>query len=139
MMRVLGWTKAWSRVWRTAVRALIITALALSVMGCGGLSRGPADAVIEQAVVRQFEATQQELQQQLSLEDTPADFQISRVKVERTQQVKLQDLPAYRVEGTYRLTGRGLSRTVRQSRHPFEIYLQSQDGGETWGLVRPIG
>ncbi|MBD2256905.1 hypothetical protein [Pseudanabaena sp. FACHB-2040] len=120
------------------LKALVVTALALSLMACGGLSGAPANDVIEQAVVRQFETTQQELQRQLSLEDASASsFQVSGVKVDRTQRMTLQNLPAYQVQGTYRLTGRGLSRAVRRARNPFEIYLQSQDEGETWVLVKP--
>ena len=121
---------------RRALQLVGIIALALSIMACGGLGSNPTSEVIEQAVVRQFETTQQALQQQLAPAAAASNLKISNIKTRRVQRVMLQDRPAYRVEGTYTLTGKVLSRAVRQARNPFEIYLH-QDGEQTWVLVQP--
>lgn len=121
------------------LRGLLIGLVTLSLMACSGSRAAPPESVIEQALVRQFAQTQQALRQQLSSSEAPPlDFQISHVKVNRTEQTS-DDLGAYRIQGTYTLSGKSLSHSLRQARNPFEIYLQSQDKGQTWSLLPKKG
>ncbi|HEY9877040.1 MAG TPA: hypothetical protein V6D29_01230 [Leptolyngbyaceae cyanobacterium] len=118
-----------------ALRGLLISLFMLTLVACGGLGAAPPDTVIEQAIVQQFEQTQQVLQQQLSFSKSdPLDLQISQVKVKRTQRTK-GDPRTYCVQGTYTLSGKSANRALRRTRNPFEIYLQSQDQGQTWTLL----
>lgn len=128
--RWAGWGRALACVLLAAVLSLTMTA-------CSGAA-APSRGVIQQGVVRQFEQLQQELQQQLGMASPGlAGVQIAGVEVKRTERLVLQDLPAYRLQGSYTLKGKSLSRSQRQARNPFEIYLQSQDGGQSWVLLKP--
>ncbi|HEY9763859.1 MAG TPA: hypothetical protein V6D07_15110 [Trichocoleus sp.] len=121
------------------LRGLLVGLLVLSLVACSGFKSAPPTSVIEQAVVQQFEQTQQALQKQLfSSKSAPPALQIGHIDVDRTQRTS-GDQTTYRIQGTYTLSGKSLSRSLRQIRNPFEIYLQSQDKGQTWSLLPPKG
>ncbi|HEY9734762.1 MAG TPA: hypothetical protein V6D06_00720 [Trichocoleus sp.] len=126
--------------WRRFVLTLLIVVLAVSLTSCSSRGQAPDAGVVEQAVVRQLEQTQQALRQQLAAKSlAAAKTGVASVRVRRTQQVSLAGQPAYRVRGTYRLKGKYLSWAQMRSQNPFDLYLQSQDGGQSWEVVQPQG
>jgi hypothetical protein len=117
------------------VRAILAVILMVLLSACGG-SSGPNSQLVRQAIALQLNQTQQELVQQLRL-DQPPKFEIQRVAIAKQEPLKIQDLPAYRVQGTYDLTTKLPTRQIKQEKNPFEVYLQRQQEGKTWRLARP--
>ena len=109
----------------------LVLIFCLTACGSGEVSR----SVLNQAITLQLEYTQQELSQQLGL---PApDFQVRGIKVSRETPMRIDQLPAYQVQGEYTSALKFPHRTVVQKHNPFVVYLQQQVEGETWRLFIP--
>lgn len=113
---------------------LIFTAIMLVLLTACGIGTEPSSKIVQRAIALQLEQTQQQLSQQLDLKVN--SFEINRVAISQQQPLKIQDLPAYHVQGNYNVTLKLPRRRVTQQ-NPFDIYLQHQKEGKTWRLAIP--
>ena len=122
------------RQWGRIIGAVLLAGL-LTACGIGG---GPGREVVQQAIALQLSQAQQALTQQLNPDGSvPIPADISRVKISSRQSLTIQDLAAYRVQGTYDVTLDFGNRRVSQQQNPFDLYLQRQPEAKTWRLARP--
>ncbi|MGA7936037.1 MAG: hypothetical protein WCA35_20960 [Kovacikia sp.] len=110
--------------------------LAVVLVGCGSMGGGPGYQLVERAIGLELSQTQQELSQQLRLASQPTELSIKRVKITEQTPLIIQDLPSFRVKGTYDYTVKLPTRQVTQRQNPFEVYLQRQMEGKTWRVAR---
>lgn len=113
---------------------LILTAIMLVLLTACGMGIEPSSKIVQRAIALQLEQTQQQLSQQLDLKVN--SFEINRVTISQQQPLKIQDLPAYHIQGNYNVTLKLPRRRVTQQ-NPFDIYLQRQKEGKTWRLAIP--
>lgn len=113
---------------------LIFTVIMLVLLTACGIGLEPSSKIVQRALALQLEQTQQQLSQQLDLKVN--SFEINRVAISQQQPLKIQDLPAYHVQGNYNVTLKLPRRRVTQQ-NPFDIYLQRQQEGKTWRLAIP--
>jgi hypothetical protein len=104
----------------------------LTACGVRGL---PNTALVRKAIAMQVSQTQQAISQQLRLESPKV--KVDRVQIKVQDPLRIQNLMAYRVEGTYDFTLKLRDRKVTQRDNPFEVYLQRQSEGKTWRLAQP--
>ncbi len=98
----------------------------------------PGNRVVEQAIALQVSLTQPDLSRQLRLTEAAAgEFAIQRVQIGDRTPLTIQQLPAFRIQGTYNLVFKLPNRQVSQQENPFDIYLQLQKEAKTWRLLRP--
>ena len=96
----------------------------------------PDRQLVQKALAVQLSQVQQEIGQKLHL-SSPLQVEIERLKIKQQQQLKIGNLSAYRVTGTYDRTLQISQRRVTQAQSPFEVYLQLQQEGKTWRLAIP--
>lgn len=113
----------------------IAVILAVCLTACAGLGPGPSQQLVKQAIALELSQTQQVLSQQLRLAE-PGKLQINQVKVAEQTPLVIQDLPSYRVRGTYSYTVKLDDRSISRQDNPFEVYLQRQKEGKTWRSAR---
>ncbi|TAF08159.1 MAG: hypothetical protein EAZ77_07580 [Nostocales cyanobacterium] len=116
------------------VRFVFIGILVL-LTACSSIALLPTYELVEKAIAIQLQQTQQELQQKLDLDFKKFDLQ--RVSITQQQPLTIENLPAYRVQGTYDLTVKLPNKQISQPQKPFEIYLQIQREGKSWRLLLP--
>jgi len=127
---------------------LILMAILLGLLtGCGTGGLEPSSQVVQRALVKFNEVIALHLSQTqlhpLSQQLDPSrssklpSFEINQLVITEQKPLVIQDLPAYRVRGTYDLTIQRQRRRVTQQQNPFEIYLQRQKEGLTWCLALP--
>lgn len=121
---------------RELLRLICAIALAFSLVACGTVGMAPGRQVIEQAIVQELQQTQKSLSQQLRLGTEPAPPRISRLRVKQQEPLTIQNLPSFRVRGTYDYTIKLSTRQVTQSQNPFDLYLQRQQEGKTWRIAK---
>lgn len=116
----------------------ILGAIALVVMltACSAVGANPSRQLVKQAIALELSQTQQLLSQQLRLDLPPNSLTIHRVSIEQTTPLKIEDLQAYQVRGTYDYTIKLPTRKVTQRQNPFEVYLQRQQEGKIWRLAK---
>lgn len=113
---------------------LIFIAIMLVILTACSTGLEPSSKIVQRALALQLEQTQQQLSQQLDLKVN--SFEIDSVAISQQQRQKIQDLPAYHVQGNYNVTLKLPRRRVTQQ-NPFDIYLQRQKEGKTWRLAIP--
>ncbi|MFH7029241.1 MAG: hypothetical protein ACHBN1_28560 [Heteroscytonema crispum UTEX LB 1556] len=114
---------------------LVLTAILLVLLtGCGGIGL-PTNQLVQKAIAFQLEKTQQQLSQQLDLDFR--GFEIKRLSIKQQESLTIQNLPTYRLQGTYDLIFKLPKRQLTQPKKPFEVYLQVQKEGKTWRLLLP--
>ncbi|RUT12228.1 hypothetical protein DSM107010_24420 [Chroococcidiopsis cubana SAG 39.79] len=91
---------------------------------------------MQKALAVQLSQIQQQISQKLHL-STPLKLEIDRLRIQEQQQLKIGNLPAYRIIGTYDRTLQISQRRITQENNPFEVYLQLQKEGKTWRLAIP--
>ena len=118
---------------------LILTAILLGLLtacGTGGLE--PSSQMVQRALVKLNEVIALELSQTPQhLSPQVPSFEINQLVITQKKPQVIQDLPAYRVRGTYNLTVKLPKRRVTQQQNPFDIYLERQKEGKTWRLALP--
>lgn len=115
---------------------LLITVMLLALLtACGSIGLLPNTQLVKQAIALQLEQTQQQLQQKLDLDFQ--GFEIKHLHISQEKPLTIQNLPAFRVQGTYDLIFQLPTRQLKQAQQPFEIYLQIQQEGKTWRLLLP--
>lgn len=115
---------------------LLVTGILLALLtGCGTIGLLPTTQLVQKAIALQVEQTQQQLNQKLDLD--LSDFEIKDLKIRQEQPLTIENLPAFRVRGTYDLILHLPKRQLTQHQQPFEIYLQIQQEGKSWRLLLP--
>ena len=115
---------------------LFVTVILLALLtACGSIGLLPTTQLVQKAIAFQVEQTQQQLNQKLDLDFQ--GFEIKRLKIQQEQPLTIQNLPAFRVRGTYDLILNLPKRQLTQLQQPFEIYLQIQQEGKSWRLLVP--
>lgn len=89
-----------------------------------------------QALTLQVQQTQAQLTQQLRLREAATEIQITQVKIQQRSPLTIDDLPGYRVQGTYTFKLALPSHTIVRRNNPYDLYLQRQSEGKTWRLAR---
>lgn len=111
-------------------RFILIVLVAL-LSACSSVGMEPNRELVQKAIALQMQQTQQQLQQQVR------DLEIKKVNIAQKQPISIQDLPGFRVKGTYDLTIKLPKQKLTQQKNPFEVYLQRQKEGKTWRLALP--
>ncbi|MBD2213865.1 hypothetical protein H6G64_05850 [Calothrix sp. FACHB-156] len=114
---------------------LVLTALLVLLTACGTIGLLPTNQLVQKAIALQLEQTQQQLSQKLDLD--LQGFDIEKLAISEQKPLTIENLPAFRVRGTYDLIIKLPKRRLTQLQQPFEIYLQIQREGKTWRLLLP--
>jgi hypothetical protein len=117
------------------VRLVVTMILLVLLTACGSIGLLPTSELVQKAIALGLEQTQQELSQKLELNFQ--GYKIKRLKIAEEKPLTIQNLPAFRVRGTYDLTVNLPQRQLTQLQQPFEVYLQIQREGKTWRLLLP--
>ncbi|MEB3199020.1 MAG: hypothetical protein VKK62_00660 [Synechococcaceae cyanobacterium] len=112
---------------------LLAPLLALLLGGCPG-SMAPPRIVVLEALSLQIQLTQAEVSQALALEPA-APPQVSRVRVEQQQAVRIGEDEGLRLTG--RFDWRLAEDPIRVD-SPFELFLQRGERRQSWRLARPV-
>jgi len=113
---------------------LVLTAILLMLLtACGSIGLLPTRELVQKAIAFGLEQTQQKLSQQLDLDFQ--GFEIKRLSITEEQPLTIENLPAFRVRGTYDLIVKLPKRRLTQPKKPFDVYLQIQQEGKTWRLL----
>lgn len=119
-------------------RWLILGWCCLGLWACQGdkppLEFAPDGAVVQQAIAFQLERTQAELSRQLHT--PPPRLNISQITVQTIEAIVVNRLPAYHLSGVYNLKLFLPRQTVTQTKNPFDLYLQRQQEGKSWRLLK---
>ncbi|WP_445638249.1 Lipoprotein [Nostoc sp. DSM 114161] len=116
------------------VRLLTVILLIL-LTACGSIGLVPTSELVQKAIAFELEQAQQKLSQQLDLDFQ--GFEIKRLSISQEQPLTIENLPAFRVQGTYDLIVKLPKRRLTQPKKPFNLYLQIQQEGKTWRLLLP--
>jgi len=117
------------------MRSLLTVILLLLVTACNGLVLLPTQELVQKAIALQVERTQQQISQQLTVEWKK--FDIHGLSITQQQPLRIENLPAFRVQGTYDLTVQLPQRSFTIEHKPFEVLLQIQPEGKSWHLLIP--
>ena len=111
--------------------------MALTACGTSTPSLGfaPSKQLVRKAIALQVSQTQQQLTRQLQA--SPPKFDIAQVNLKQLEPLFIDDLPTYRVSGTYNLKIQLPQQQVTQRKNFFNVYLQRQKQGQTWRLLVP--
>jgi predicted membrane metal-binding protein len=93
-------------------------------------------ALVEKAIALQINLSQEQITQQFRQKSQPP-LKINRVVITDVESLKLQNLPTFRVMGTYDFTLEYPQRQILHKQNPYQVYLQQQKEGKTWRLLRP--
>lgn len=110
------------------------------IAACGAptppLSYAPSKDLVESALQRQLQFPQTELANKLQIE--VPNYAVSHLKIEDLTPLYLDELATFHLRGHYDLaiTGVNAERPIRQKKNPFDLYLQRQQEGKTWRLLR---
>lgn len=114
---------------------LVFIGILVFLTACSSVVLLPTSELVQKAIAIQLEQTQQQLKQKLDLDFQK--FNIKALSITKQQPLTIENLPAFRVRGTYDLTVKLPKRQFTQSQKPFEVYLQIQKEGKTWRLLLP--
>ncbi|MBH8551725.1 hypothetical protein I8751_04910 [Nostocaceae cyanobacterium CENA357] len=115
---------------------LVFTAILLVLLtACGSIGLLPNSQLVQKAIALRLSQTQQQLNQQLDLDFQ--GFEIKHLSITQEQPLTIQNLPAFRVRGTYDLIVKLPKRQLTQPQQPFEVFMQIQQEGKTWRLLLP--
>lgn len=113
----------------------MVLAVILAMLTACGVNRAlPDGGVVRKAIALQVGQAQQELSQQLRV--GPPKVRVDRVKITSQEPLTIENLRAYRVQGSYQSTLQFSKRQVIQKDNPFEVYLQQQSEEKIWKLAQ---
>jgi hypothetical protein len=118
----------------------LVVLFAIGLTACG--TSGPSQAVLKGAIARQVVATQAPLSQQLRLPaPTLQDITISHINITDQSNLRINDSPAYHVQGTYDLSLKQSDHRANQTGDRFDVYVQSKLIGKViqWQTAQPDG
>jgi hypothetical protein len=133
MLPVLPTPRPLRRVLAALLLAVTLL-LPLGLSGCGGPGQPPRSVLLD-ALSLQIHLTQGAIARALELEAGGLP-EVSRVRVEEQQAVRIGEAPGLRLAG--RFDWRLANDPIRVD-SPFELYLQRGERGESWRLARPSG
>jgi hypothetical protein len=122
------------RLPRLLAPLLIALVLLLPLGGCGGPGQPPRTVLLD-ALALQIQLTQGAIAEALDLEAGGLP-QVSRVRVEEQQALRIGEAPGLRLAGRFDWR---LADDPFRVDSPFELYLQKGERGESWRLARPAG
>ena len=107
--------------------------LPLLLAGCSGPGQPPQRVLLD-ALALQIQLTQAQVSTALGLESAAGVPQVSRVRVEEQQTLRIGEARGIRLAGRFdwRLSGDAI-----RVDSPFELYLQRGERNETWRLAQP--
>ncbi|MBD2664458.1 hypothetical protein [Richelia sinica] len=117
------------------VRLVVIAILLMLVTACSTLVLIPTPELVQKAIALQLEQTEKQLSEKLGVDFQ--QFDIKRLSIKQQKSFSVENLPAYRVSGTYDLTVKLPNRSFTQAKKPFDLYLQIQREGKSWRLLLP--
>ncbi|MBD6614371.1 hypothetical protein FNW02_00395 [Komarekiella sp. 'clone 1'] len=117
------------------VRLILTVMLLVLLTACGSIGLLPTSQLVQKAIALELKQTQQKLNQQLDLDFQ--SFEIKHLSITQEQPLTIENLPAFRVRGSYDLIVKLPKRSLTQPQKPFEVYLQIQQEGKTWRLLLP--
>jgi hypothetical protein len=124
---------------RLVVSVILMVVFAIALPACGTntptLGFAPHQQLVQKAIALQISKTQQRLTQQLH--SSPPKIEISQVVLKQVEPLFIEDLPTYRVLGTYNIKFDLPKQQVTRRDNPFDVYLQRQQEGKTWRLLIP--
>jgi len=116
------------------IRVILALLLALLLTGCS--FGNPSTRVIEQAIALQWQQTQTQLEQQLGQDVVqPPQPIIHHISILHREQLLIQTVPCYRVQGAYDLTLKFADHQVTQHHNSFDLYLQPGEEEKSWMVV----
>jgi hypothetical protein len=110
--------------------------LAVLLTACQLVGPLPSQELVKQALTIELNQTQQQLRQQLRMGEEPVEVAIDRVSISDYAPLAIDDLQAFRVQGTYNFTVKLPKREITRRQNPFEIYLLRQAENKTWRLAK---
>jgi hypothetical protein len=113
---------------------LIILVVNLGLTGCGISARFPSDQITARAIAMQISPTYSHLSQKLS-QPSP-NVEISKVRVKSIITLVVDQLPTYRLQGTYSLTLKLPHHELKENQS-FDLYIQQQSQNKSWRLLIP--
>lgn len=122
---------------KSHIMLIIATTLLIFLTDCGVNILIPDMQLVQKAIALEITLSQQQLNQQLfGSEHSIPQFKINRVTVAEIETLEIQNLPSYKVRGSYNLIIKLPDRKFKQQKNSFQIYLQSQKERKTWRLAR---
>ncbi|BAI88357.1 hypothetical protein NIES39_A05190 [Arthrospira platensis NIES-39] len=115
---------------------VIISLLALILWGCSPLGITPTPTLVQQGLTIQIQEIHRQLKLQSDFASSPQSFKITRVNISNMEPIMINNLPGFKVEGTYNLSVKFSDRWWREQHNRFQIYLQRQAQGKIWRLAR---
>lgn len=103
-------------------------------MSAPPLEFAPGGKIINQAIILQLQQTQINLSQ--NLKAPFPQLEINQIKVKQIEPMFINKLPVYHFQGTYNLSLKYPSENIEQKKNKFDIYLQRQQEGKSWRLLR---
>ncbi|WP_242031022.1 hypothetical protein [Anabaena sp. FACHB-1237] len=113
----------------------ILAVVLIMLTACSSIALLPTPELIEKAIAIQLQQTQEELNQKLDLHFQK--LQLQHLYIMQQQPLTIENLPAYRVTGSYDINARLAKHRFTQLQKPFDIYLQIQKEGKSWRLLIP--
>ncbi len=98
------------------------------------LEFAPDGKIINQAIILQLKQTQINLS--YNLKAPIPSLEINQIKVKQIKPMFINKLPVYHLQGTYNLSLKYPSEKIKQKNNKFDIYLQRQQEGKSWRLLR---
>ena len=124
---------------KSIVSVVLVGIFAIALTACTTntptLGFAPSQQLVQKAIALQISQTQQQLTQQL--QSLPPKFELTQVVLKQVEPLFIEDLPTYRVLGTYDIRFKFSTQQVTRLKNPFDVYLQRQQEGKTWRLLVP--
>jgi len=117
------------------VRLVLTVILMVLVTACNSLVLLPTQELVQRAIALQLGKTQEQIAQQLNLDSQK--FDINHLSITEQKLFNIENLPTFRVRGTYDLTVKLPHRSFTEPQKGFEVLLQIQQEGKTWRLLLP--
>ncbi len=117
---------------------MIIKFLFLGLMifltSCGLTARFPHHWVVEKAIAMQINPSHLHLSQNLL--QTQPKLDITKVEINNSKILVIDNLPTYHLRGSYRVNLQLPNHKFNQ-KQPFNIYIQQQKQNKSWRLLIP--
>ncbi|HIK26930.1 MAG: hypothetical protein N3E45_09710 [Oscillatoriaceae bacterium SKW80] len=117
------------------LKKFLVVILTILLTACTEIGPGPNNQLVKQALALQLSQTQAQLEKQLHLSQPP-ELEIEKITIKKREPIQIEDLQGFRINGTYDIKVKLSNKEIRQSRKPFEVYLQRQEQAKTWRLAR---
>jgi hypothetical protein len=94
----------------------------------------PNGDIINKAIMIQLNQTQTNLSKKLNAPFP--QLEISQINIKQIEPIFINKLATYHLYGTYNLTLKYPKQIIKQKNNNFDIYLQRQQEGKTWRLIK---